>query len=182
MLDTGTWNQLGDFGKVAADVGLAPRGGSTTTARRTRPPARLRVSWTSAPETTGRLAYEIIRALDALLSQNAANHLFTGEVATDTGWFRHPNTTPATFALCGELVAASRARTRRRLYERPTVRGRDASHAIQADRGDRLHRLNGRRRPERSPTPRFASRTTATGAVPGDTEDLINFPRACGRR
>ena len=78
-------------------------------------------------EATGRLAYEIIRALGAPIGPNAANNLFMA-VATDTGWFRHQNTTPATFALCGELVALGANPTvlYEQLYEAASLDGANA--------------------------------------------------------
>src|SRR5205814_2078847 len=56
-------------------------------------------------EATGRLVYEAIRALRVPVSSRAAEALFAA-LAMDTGWFRHSNTTPATFALASELQAA----------------------------------------------------------------------------
>ena len=56
-------------------------------------------------EATGRLVWEAARALGAPLSAEAANYLFAA-LATDTGWFRHSNTTPATFALALTSQAA----------------------------------------------------------------------------
>ena len=48
-----------------------------------------------AIEATGRLVYEAVQALGQPLSKRAASCLFSA-VATDTGWFRHKNTLPAT--------------------------------------------------------------------------------------
>jgi phosphoesterase RecJ-like protein len=122
-------------------------------------------------EATGRLAYEIIRALGAPLSKEAASNLFMA-VATDTGWFRHPNTTPATFALCGELVAlgANPTELYERLYEAATL----ARFRLT---GVALDRLATRAGGKIAFTEIRLADYAATGAVPGDTEDLINFPR-----
>ena len=111
VLDTGTWNQLGDFGtflktskisRVVIDHHLSQDeiGG-------------LRLVDTTS-EATGRLVDEAITALGASLSPKAANFLFAA-LATDTGWFRHKNTGPATYTLAAKLTAAGAQPTR--LYE-----------------------------------------------------------------
>jgi phosphoesterase RecJ-like protein len=123
-------------------------------------------------ESTGRLTHEILQALGVSPSPKAANLLFMA-VATDTGWFRHPNATPATFALAGELVAAGARPTDlfERLYEAaPLARLKLTGVAID--------RLQARARGRVAYTEIFLKDYAATGAVPGDTEDLINFPRS----
>jgi phosphoesterase RecJ-like protein len=168
VLDTGTWNQLGDFAKWL-QASPVPR--AVVDHHRTQDDlGGLQLVDISA-EATGRLAYEIIRALGAPLSRNAANWLFMA-VATDTGWFRHPNATPATFALCGELVAlgANPTELYERLYDSATL----ARFKLTAVALDRLAvRAGGKV----AYTEIKLSDYAATGAVPGDTEDLINFPR-----
>lgn len=168
VLDTGTWNQLGDFGKWLQGSPL-PR--AVVDHHRTQDDlGGLQMVDTTA-EATGRLAYEIIRALGAPISKDAANWLFMA-VATDTGWFRHPNTTPATFALCGELVAlgANPTALYEQLYDSATL----ARFKLTAVALDRLAtRANGKIAYTEIRLADYA----ATGAVPGDTEDLINFPR-----
>src|SRR5205807_19592 len=59
----------------------------------------------TSAEATGRLVYEAVQALGQPLSKRAASCLFAA-VATDTGWFRHKNTMPATFALADKLQQA----------------------------------------------------------------------------
>ena len=56
-------------------------------------------------EATGRLVHEAILALGGPLPASAAHCLFVA-LAMDTGWFRHNNTTPATFTLAADLVRA----------------------------------------------------------------------------
>src|SRR5437868_2614126 len=100
ILDTGTWNQLEGFGRW---LKASPVPRAVVDHHQTQDDlGGLRFVDTTA-EATGRLAHEIIRALGAPISVEAANRLFLA-VATDTGWFRHANTTPATFELAGELV------------------------------------------------------------------------------
>jgi phosphoesterase RecJ-like protein len=168
ILDTGTWNQLGEFGKWLQASAL-PR--AVVDHHRTQDDlGGLRFVDTTA-EATGRLAYEIITALGVPLSRTAAQHLFMA-VATDTGWFRHANTTPATFALCGELVARGANPTvlYEQLYESATL-ARLKLTAIA------LERLQLVAQGKIAYTEIRLADYAATGAVPGDTEDLINYPR-----
>ncbi|HJZ56836.1 MAG TPA: bifunctional oligoribonuclease/PAP phosphatase NrnA [Gemmataceae bacterium] len=169
ILDTGTWNQLDGFGEwlktnpiPRAVVDHHPTQNDL---------GGLKFVDTTA-EATGRLAHEIIRALGLSPSPRAAAHLFMA-VATDTGWFRHPNTTPATFALCGEFVAAGADPTGlyERLYESAPL-GRLKLTGVA------LERLQVRAGGRVAYTEIYLKDYAATGSVPGDTEDLINFPRS----
>ena len=103
VLDTGTWNQLAD---VADFVRESPAEKVVIDHHRTqddlgrdgvrgRRPRRRPAGWRT----------RAITALDVPLSPMMARNLFVA-LAWDTGWFRHPNTTPATFALGRRLVAA----------------------------------------------------------------------------
>src|SRR5215218_2772632 len=141
VLDTGTYNQLGDFGGLRfVDI---------------------------TAESTGRLAYEITRALGLTPTAEAANHLFMA-VATDTGWFRHPNATTATFALAAELVALGANPTG--LYE---LLYEAAPLARLKLTGVAIDRLKTRAGGKVAYTEIMMADYPATGAVPGDTEDLI---------
>ena len=99
VVDTGTWNQLGDFGPFLKSV----------TAKKIvidHHPTQdelgaIRFVDVSA-EASGRLVYEAINALGVPVTPAIANFLFAA-VATDTGWFRHANTTAETFVLAGKL-------------------------------------------------------------------------------
>jgi phosphoesterase RecJ-like protein len=168
VLDTGTWNQLGDFARW---LQASPLPRAVVDHHRTQDDLGGLQMVDIAAEATGRLAYEIIRALNAPISRNAANNLFMA-VATDTGWFRHQNTTPATFALCGELVAlgANPTELYERLYEAATL----ARFKLTAVALDRLAVTAGGKV---AYTEIRLADYPATGAVPGDTEDLINYPR-----
>ncbi len=169
VMDTGTWNQLGDFGDWLKSSPL-PR--AVVDHHRTQDDlGGLQLVDTNA-EATGRLAYEIIQALGAPISKDAANQMFMA-LATDTGWFRHPNTTPATFALASLLTEAGAQPTilYEHLYEAaPLARFRLTGVA--------LERLQVRAGGLVAFTEIYLSDYPATGAVPGDTEDLINYPRS----
>ena len=169
VLDTGTWNQLGDFGDW---LKASPLPRAVVDHHRTQDDLGGPRYVDIAAESTGRLAHEIIRALGASVSASAANHLFMA-VATDTGWFRHPNATPATFALAAELVATGANPTLlyEQLYEAaPLARLRLIGVA--------LERLQVRAGGKVAFTEICLSDYPATGSVPGDTEDLINYPRS----
>lgn len=169
VLDTGTWNQLDGFGDWLKTTRV-PR--AVVDHHRTQDDlGGLRMVDVTA-EATGRLAYEITRELGVTPGPRAASNLFMA-VATDTGWFRHPNTTPATFALCGELVAAGANPTElyEKLYE-------SASLARFKLTGIALERLQVRGGGRVAFTEIYLKDYAASGSVPGDTEDLINFPRS----
>jgi phosphoesterase RecJ-like protein len=169
VLDTGTWNQLGDFGpfmkaspaaKAVIDHHLSQDdlGG-------------IRLLDTSA-EATGRLVWEAAHALGRPLSPAAANALFAA-VATDTGWFRHKNTSAATFALAQELVRAGADPTRLydQIYELTTL-------ARQHLYGLVLSRLRVIEDGRVAYTEIQKTDYAATGAIPQDTEDMVNCTRA----
>jgi phosphoesterase RecJ-like protein len=169
VLDTGTWNQLGAFDaflrqsnaeKVVIDHHLTQDdlGGTRLV--------------DTAAEATGRLVYEAIQALGLPLTPAVAHYLFIA-LATDTGWFRHNNTTPATLLLASELMTAG---------ARPT----DAYNALYEQNSLGRLRLIGiiLGRLETAAGGRIAwteirrDDYAATGAIPQDTEELINYPRS----
>jgi len=169
ILDTGTWSQLDEFGaflrtltcdKVVIDHHLSQDDLGATRF----------VDTTS--ESTGRLVYQAIKALGRPLTPQAANFLFAA-MATDTGWFRHKNTSAATHRLAADLIddGANSPWLHEEIYDRNTL---PRLHL----RGIALQRLrvveNGKvaflevRRDDYA----------ATGALPSDTENLIDAPRS----
>jgi phosphoesterase RecJ-like protein len=169
VLDTGTWNQLGDFGtflrespalKVVIDHHLSQ---DELGARR--------FVDTSA-EATGRLVYELIVALGGPLTPSMAHNLF-GAVATDTGWFRHSNATAATFGLAEKLVAAGAKPTPLydHLYEQSTLPRMKLMGTV-------LSRLQLVEDNQVAFTYVVRDDYASTGASTPDTEDLVNFTRA----
>lgn len=169
VLDTGTWNQLGDFASYLKESPL-PR--VVVDHHRTQDDLGGQAFVNIEAESTGRLAFEIIEALGAPLSPAAANHLFLA-LAHDTGWFRHSNTTPAGFALAEKLVAAGANPTA--LYEKLYETSSLARYRLI---GKALERLQVRAGGRIAFTEVYLADYPATGAVPGDTEDLIDFPRS----
>ena len=169
VLDTGTWNQLGDFGDYLK-ANPIPR--VVVDHHRTQDDLGGERFVDIASESCGRLAHEIMRALGETPSPLAANHLFMA-VATDTGWFRHPNATPVTFALAAELVGLGADPTElyEKLYEGSTLARLKLT-------GVAIDRLKLRAAGKIAYTEILLADYAATSAVPGDTEDLINYPRS----
>jgi phosphoesterase RecJ-like protein len=169
VLDTGTWNQLGDFGPFFK--GLSVPKAVIDHHLSQDDLGALRLVDTSA-EATGRLIYEAAGALGEPLNEAVANPLFAA-LATDTGWFRHANTTPATFDLAGQLVRAGARPTYlyEQLYEQNTLPRLKLTGLVL----DRLQLTAGGRV---AYTEIHREDYAATGAVPQDTEDMINFGRS----
>jgi phosphoesterase RecJ-like protein len=168
VLDTGTRNQLGDFASFMDGLNV-PK--VVIDHHPTQDDLRaLRLVDTTA-EATGRLSYEAITALGGKLTESAASSLFTA-LAMDTGWFRFSNTTPATLSLAAELVrAGARPQTLHELlFERNTL-GRMKLMGLALERLT----LDGDGRVAWTEIRR--SDYAATGALPSDTEDLVNFTR-----
>jgi phosphoesterase RecJ-like protein len=120
-------------------------------------------------EATGRLVLDAARQLGVRLTQAIATPLFAA-VATDTGWFRFASTGAGTYRAGAELIegGASPAAIYRALYEHDSLArvqlvGRTLARA-QSELDGRLIYTSIRRED-------FA----ATGALPSDTEDVINI-------
>jgi phosphoesterase RecJ-like protein len=169
VLDTGTWNQLGGFGPflrgLSADKVVIDHHMTQDDL------GALRLVDTTA-EATGRLAHQAIAALGVPLSAGMASNLFVA-LAMDTGWFRHGNASPATFALASDLVAAGARPVvlYDELYERNSL-GRLRLTGLVLERltvvpGGRVAYTELRR-----------GDYEATGAIPQDSEDLVNYTRS----
>jgi phosphoesterase RecJ-like protein len=169
ILDTGTWNQLDDFAAFLRSLSV-PK--AVLDHHRTQDDLGADRYVDVTAEATGRLAYDLIRELGAPISPEAAHHLFMA-LALDTGWFRHANTTAATFELAAELVklGANPTPLYEKLYECAPV---SRLHLV----GRALERLQVRAGGSIAYTEVYLTDYVETGAVPGDTEDLINFPRS----
>ena len=169
IVDTGTWNQLGDFGtflkslsvpKVVIDHHISQD-----------ELGAVRFVDVSA-EATGRLIYEAVQALGAPLTARAANFLFAA-LATDTGWFRHKNTTAATYALAEKFVLAGAEPTTLydQIYEQNTLPRLKLLGRV-------LDRITVIERGLVAFTCVLRQDYMETGAIPSDTEDLINYTRS----
>jgi phosphoesterase RecJ-like protein len=169
VLDTGAWNQLGSFGPFFRELPVAK---VVIDHHQTQDDlGALRLVDTTA-EATGRLVHEATLALGSPLTVSAANALFVA-VAMDTGWFRHSNTTGATFALAAQLVTAG-ARPEV-LYEQLFERNTQGRLKLMGLVLDRLQVVNHGRV---AYTEIRQGDYEVTGATPLDSEDLVNYTRS----
>lgn len=169
VVDTGTWGQLGEFGAFMRSMPVAK---AVIDHHRTQDDlGGLRFVDTTA-EAAGRLVYDATLALGVPVTAEAANALFLA-LATDTGWFRHSSVEPRTFELARELVAAGAKPT-------PLYDAVYATNSLARMRltGRALERMKSEAGGRIVYTEVHWSDYTETGAIPPDTEDLINFPRA----
>ena len=169
VVDTGTWNQLAG---VADFIRHSPAEKFVIDHHQTQDNLGGGRVVDASSESCGRLAWEAIRALGVTITPTMANHLFMA-VATDTGWFRHTNTSAATMTLAAELIQAGAQPTE--LYEwiyetntkpRLALRGRSLSR-LATTANDRI-----------AWSEIYSQDYADTGAIPLDTEDLINDPRS----
>jgi phosphoesterase RecJ-like protein len=123
-------------------------------------------------EAAGRLVYEATVALGVPITAEAANGMFLA-LATDTGWFRHSSVEPRAFDLAEELVRAGAKPTV--LYD--AVYGNSTLARMRLV-GKALERMKSEANGQIVYTEVHWSDYTETGAVPPDTEDLINYPRS----
>ena len=169
VMDTGTWNQLGDVGKLLSALRV-PKAVIDHHLTQDDLGATRLVDTTA--EATGRLTYEAITALGATPSPRAASCLFVA-LAMDTGWFRHNNTTPATFALAAELQRCGAKPTElyEQLFEQNTLARLKLTGVV-------LSRIQVTPDGMVSHSELRKEDYATTGATPQDTEDLINHIRS----
>jgi phosphoesterase RecJ-like protein len=169
IVDTGTWNQLGDCGPLLREL-TVPK--LVIDHHPTQDDlSALRLVDTNA-EAAGRLVYEARQALEVPLTPFAARSLFVA-LATDTGWFRHPSVTARTFALATDLV---RGGAQPHLIHEALGEANSAGRLKLLARAlDRIQTLDEGRI---AYTEVYLSDYTITGALPSETDDLINYPRS----
>jgi phosphoesterase RecJ-like protein len=169
VLDTGTWNQLGALGPA---IRSSPAAKVVIDHHQTQDDLGASRFVDTTAEATGRLVFEAISALGEKLSEKAANELFVA-LAMDTGWFRHSNTTPRTFQLASELVGAGAHPDTLydRLFEDNTL-GRMKLMGLV------LERLQVVADGKVAHTEIRRTDYAATGALPQETEDMVNFTRS----
>lgn len=169
ILDTSAWAQLGDMGQVIRatkakkiivdhhvsedDLGAEPFKNTLC-------------------EATGRLVYEAAEELGVSVTPEIATPLFAA-VATDTGWFRFASTKSSTYHLAAELMdcGAKPDAIYNSLYEQTTLArlrliGLCMARTITEKDGKLVH------------TAILKSDFENTGALPSDTEDLVNMTLA----
>ena len=166
ILDTSAWAQLGPMGDVIRstnarkvlvdhhvgedDLGATPFKNTTA-------------------EATGRLVVEAAEHLGVALTKEIATPLFAA-IATDTGWYRFGSTTADTYRTAAKLVDAGAVPSDifGALYERDSLarvklRGRITERFVTELDGRLAHT-----------SVRLAD-FEQTGALPSDTEDVINI-------
>jgi phosphoesterase RecJ-like protein len=169
VLDTSAWAQLGDMGdvlratkakKIVLDHHVSEDDLGAETFKNVE------------AEATGRLVVEAAEHLGVPLTPEIATPLFAA-VATDTGWFRFSSTTPTTFEVGAKLVRAGARPDAifRSLYEQETLarlllRGRILQRTKTELCGRLIH------------TAALKEDFEQTGALPVDTEDVINLTLA----
>jgi len=169
ILDTGTWNQLGDLGPFLRSLKAAR---AVIDHHQTQDDLGALCFVDARAEATGRLIFEAINALQVPLDGAMACALFVA-LAMDTGWFRHSNTTAATFELAGRLVeAGARPET---LYEPLFEENSLARLKLLALI---LSRLQVAERGLIAYTELRSADYQETGATPQDSEDLVNYTRS----
>jgi len=168
VLDTGTWNQLGEVGSHLRGLNVAK---AVIDHHRTQDDLGGIALVDPSAEATARLVVEAADALGVKITPKAATALFVA-LATDTGWFRHANTTPATFLLAERLARAGAKPNKlyEALYEQNTL---PRLRLI----GLALERLQVAGAGRIAYTEIFQRDFADTGAGPGDTEDIVNYPR-----
>ena len=123
-------------------------------------------------EATGRLVVGAADSLGVALTPDIATPLFAA-IATDTGWFRFNSASSGTYKVAARLIDAGARPSRifQALYEQDTI-GRVKLRGVILARV--ANELNGRMAHTYVLKEDFAQ----TGALPSDTEDVINMALA----
>ncbi len=171
ILDTSAWVQLGAMGDV---VRSTPMRKVVIDHHVSGDDLGAELLKDSHAEATGRLVVEAADALGVALTPQIAQWAFAA-LATDTGWFRFSSTSAGTLHLAGRLVAAGAdpARLYKDLYEeaplgRLKLTGRTLARATTELSGRLIYTWIERCDFE------------AAGAVPSDSEDMINMLLSVG--
>jgi phosphoesterase RecJ-like protein len=171
VLDTTAWAQLGEMGDVIKNTRAVK---FVLDHHISGDDLGAELFKDTDAEATGRLVVDAADQLGVKLTPEIARAAFVA-LTTDTGWFRFSSTTAETFRLAGRLVAAGAAPDQlyKQLYENDTharlqLIGRALGHT-QTELGGRLiHTWLGQ------------SDFAATGALPSDSEDIINMMLSVG--
>jgi phosphoesterase RecJ-like protein len=166
VMDTGTWNQLGEFGPFLRGL---PAAKVVIDHHQTQDDLGALRLVDSSAEATGRLCFEAIQALRQPLTEKVANALLVA-IGMDTGWFQHGNTTAATFALVSALVQAGA----RPSYASDQLFKNNPLPRLKLT-GVVLERLQLTNGGQVAHTDVRLADYAATGAVPPDSEDLVNY-------
>jgi phosphoesterase RecJ-like protein len=166
ICDLSSWSQLGDMKGFVADF-KGPKVVIDHHVSQDDLGATFLKDTTS--ESTGTLVTRAAEALKIPITKEMATGLLTA-IAMDTGWFRHPSTSPETLRMTARLVEAGAEidTIYRLLFERSTLGRLKMMGAALANLGTDL---DGR----------VAYATVSlddmerAGAIPADTEDLVDY-------
>lgn len=169
VLDTSAWAQLGPMGDALRELSCAK---VILDHHVSEDDLGARPFKNTSAEATGRLVAEAAEQLGVALTAEIARPLFAA-IATDTGWFRFPSVTSATYHWIAKLIDAGAVPSEiyAELYEQDTVgrvklRGVILSRIVTELKGRLAH------------TYVLKEDFTSTGALPSDTEDVINMAMA----
>jgi len=169
VVDTGTWNQIKDFGPFLKSLSCAKM---VIDHHRTQDDLGGPHLVDTSAEAAGRLIYEACLALGVAIDAEIAKCPLPGPGHRHR-WFRHSNTTPRTFALAEKLTQAGANPNALfdALYDRnPLGRLRLAGRLL-----ERLATTNGG---QVAYSEIYIADYGDTGSTPPDTEDLIDYPRS----
>lgn len=169
ILDTSAWAQLGAMGdvirahaakKIILDHHMSQDDLGAENFKNTQ------------AEAAGRLVVEAADALEVKLTPEIATPLYAA-IATDTGWYRFGSASAYTYRMAARLIdaGASPSKIYNALYEQDTL-GRVLLRGVILSRVK--SELNGRL----VYTHVLKEDFTNTGALPSDTEDVINMALA----
>ncbi|MEZ6140116.1 MAG: bifunctional oligoribonuclease/PAP phosphatase NrnA [Zavarzinella sp.] len=169
ILDTGTYNQLGDFGDFLKNSDL-PR--AVIDHHRTQDGFGGVLMQDTNSEAAGRMVYDFAQHLKIQPTVEIASDLFAA-IATDTGWFRHSSTKVSTYEAAAHLVkcGANPTKLYQLLYENNSF-GRFRLTGVA------LSRISMEFAGKVASTEIYLNDYMECQATPADTEDLINYPRS----
>ncbi|VTS05758.1 DHH family phosphoesterase [Tuwongella immobilis] len=169
VMDTGTWNQLGDTGTFVRSLGIPVAVIDHHVTQDIDTPFRF-VDVTA--EAAGRLIYDASVALGIELTPPTATRMFAA-LATDTGWFRHASTKPSTYRLAESLMTqgANPTKIYDSLYEQGTL-------AQMQLLGRVLGRLQTAHLGRLAWTELWQSDLQQSGVGTVDSGDFIHYPRS----
>ncbi len=166
ILDTSAWAQLGAMGDAIRAI---PAKRMVLDHHQGNDALDAELFKNTQAEATGRLVIEAAEHLGVALTPEIATPLFAA-LATDTGWFRFSSVTADSYKFAAKLVAAGANPTAiyNDLYEQDTLPrlkliGRILARAT-TELGDKLIHTHV-----------FQKDFQELGALPSDTEDIINL-------
>ncbi len=171
VLDTSAWAQLGEMGDVIRATSAAK---AIVDHHVSGDDMGAELFKDTSAEATGRLVFEAAVALGVEIVPDVAVAMYAA-LATDTGWFRFSSTTAETYRVAAALTEAGAVpeKVYKDLYETETIgRLRLVGRAL----GRTEIELDGRLIYTWIERDDFQ----ASGALPSDTEDVINLTLAVG--